>query len=452
MPVDLITGKPGAGKSYEATAYYVLPALQKGRHVVTNLPLNIEAFKALNPAYGELIHLEHKRPENLRPFAEVGDYVKYETLKSDDGVGPLYIIDESQEVVPAGNKNTPREIREWYALHRHAAADVILMTQSVRKLNREVTDMVRYHIQLKKNDAFGSVKSYARYTRDGMNGEALGTVEVRKYKKQYFQLYQTHTKSGGTEVRGSEKTLWSHWIFRYAMPVCVIALVWAFSRVDFSGLNDSFSGNKSASSKLKHKAPPPPPGANLAPPSLTPHLAPYSKNRVLEGDDDPFPFKGATFLISGRIAMGGDRKVFLSARTPDGRVTRVDLKDLEAAGYRIVDGSECYIALNYKQGAKLHKNFASCGQLQDLPPIYYLDPTRQIGGGGNGIGGTFSGAGTTKPAPDMKVAAKPGSQPLQKDSYGVPPTPNYQVSASVPKAIEATAVHATPSTPMEIAP
>ncbi len=45
--INGLEGIPGSGKSYEATVYHVLAALQTGRLVITNLPLNVEVFAAI---------------------------------------------------------------------------------------------------------------------------------------------------------------------------------------------------------------------------------------------------------------------------------------------------------------------------------------------------------------------------------------------------------------------
>ncbi|MFN1568607.1 zonular occludens toxin domain-containing protein, partial [Vibrio harveyi] len=44
MAISLLKGKPRSGKSYEAVRYHILPAIQEGRKVVTNIPLNIDEF------------------------------------------------------------------------------------------------------------------------------------------------------------------------------------------------------------------------------------------------------------------------------------------------------------------------------------------------------------------------------------------------------------------------
>lgn len=55
--IDLLEGIPGSGKSYEAVVFHVLPALKKGRKIVTNLPLNLEAFAKLDPRYPDLLDI-----------------------------------------------------------------------------------------------------------------------------------------------------------------------------------------------------------------------------------------------------------------------------------------------------------------------------------------------------------------------------------------------------------
>ncbi|EPW3551744.1 zonular occludens toxin domain-containing protein, partial [Pseudomonas aeruginosa] len=37
--INLILGQPGGGKSHEAVVYHVVPALNQGRKVITNLAL-----------------------------------------------------------------------------------------------------------------------------------------------------------------------------------------------------------------------------------------------------------------------------------------------------------------------------------------------------------------------------------------------------------------------------
>jgi zona occludens toxin len=58
--INLLLGAPGGGKSYEATVYHIIPALEKGRKVITNLPLNLEELEKIIPGCSSLIEIRIK--------------------------------------------------------------------------------------------------------------------------------------------------------------------------------------------------------------------------------------------------------------------------------------------------------------------------------------------------------------------------------------------------------
>ncbi|WP_373455386.1 zonular occludens toxin domain-containing protein [Pseudomonas aeruginosa] len=47
--INLILGQPGGGKSHEAVVYHVVPALNQGRKVITNLALDMEQVQSVFP-------------------------------------------------------------------------------------------------------------------------------------------------------------------------------------------------------------------------------------------------------------------------------------------------------------------------------------------------------------------------------------------------------------------
>jgi zona occludens toxin len=415
MSIDLITGKPGAGKSYEAVAFHILPALRNYRHVITNINLNREAFAELDPQFPDLIHIVQPTKENLRPFSEISDYQKYELLHNDKGMGAFFVIDESQMAIPAGNKNTPRDVREWYALHRHAVADVVLITQSTRKLNREVTDMVRHHIQLTKNTSLGSTKTYRRYVRDGMNGEVLHAGAVIKYNPSYFPLYQSHTKKQGAEVSSKEKTIFSHWVFRYALPAIVLLLIWSFSRIDFDG-NAALSP-KPVKPSIKVAQAQIPLGNSTQPLQATPTPADPAPP-PLEPD---YPLKGSTFLISATIGTHSNDNAIFTIRDVTGRTFRLPMQSLKALGYRVKTQESCAITFeNVKAPGSFE--FATCGYVKDLPPVYYLDPRNSVYQQSPDFGGMLqSGAATvaTQPIAAPAIPVIPSPSPVQPSTLQV---------------------------------
>lgn len=214
--INLIIGRPGGGKSYEAVVYHILPAIRKGRKVVTNLPLNIDHFvKVFGDEVRGLIKLIDSELSDYgnvnRPFSQPEHY--QDDWKNDDGVGVLVVVDEAHMVLPTGR--APVEVLEFLSLHRHYGIDVTLITQSDRKLHKDVRDMVQLVYRCSKNTALGSDKTYTQKVQDGCRGEVVNTNQ-RRYKDTYFPFYTSHTASNEAvkEATASDvKPIWKHWSF-----------------------------------------------------------------------------------------------------------------------------------------------------------------------------------------------------------------------------------------------
>eukprot|EP00456_Euglypha_rotunda_P008544 TRINITY_DN11704_c0_g1_i1.p1 TRINITY_DN11704_c0_g1~~TRINITY_DN11704_c0_g1_i1.p1 ORF type:complete len:354 (+),score=29.55 TRINITY_DN11704_c0_g1_i1:339-1400(+) len=192
-------GPPGGGKSYESVVYHVLPALEAGRKVITNLPLNIEEIAKIEPRAPQLIELrtKTKAPEKVggkrspHPFGNVEDYGD-DWRDPKTGQGAFYVIDECHKALPRGE--TLRAVDEWYAEHRHEGADVLLMSQSYGKVSKAITDQIQTVYRVKKMTAFGKSDKYIRKVQDGTKGEVMSTAE-RAYEKRYYKLYKSHTRT-----------------------------------------------------------------------------------------------------------------------------------------------------------------------------------------------------------------------------------------------------------------
>lgn len=233
--INLLIGPPGGGKSYEAVVYHILPALNSGRKVITNLPLDLERLTLL----GFDVSLIEIRTQTLavepekdwakaqslyqkfgiaakpvfwvnRPFAHPEDY-GHSWRHPDNGSGPLYVVDECHLALPRAD--TKREVEEWYSLHRHESADVLLITQSYGKVSKSIIDLVQVCYRVKKGTAFGTATQYIRKVQDGVRGEVVNTG-VRTYEKKYFGLYKSHTRGGGSELAANDIVpLWKRWPF-----------------------------------------------------------------------------------------------------------------------------------------------------------------------------------------------------------------------------------------------
>lgn len=216
--INAIEGIPGSGKSYEAVVYHILPSLQQGRKVITNLPLDVGRLASIDPSYRDLVEIRtapepirgiwdasniakapafqlyddgHTSPPGVQvtTFGSVWDY--YSDWRRDDGIGPLFVIDECH--VALDRMATSREVIEWYKLHRHYNVDVLLLTQSTRDINQPIARLIATLIRCRKADILGNKDAYIRRVFAGYRGAEIQQDE-RPYMPQYFCLYSSHTQ------------------------------------------------------------------------------------------------------------------------------------------------------------------------------------------------------------------------------------------------------------------
>lgn len=368
--INLIVGQPGGGKSYEAVAFHVLPALKQGRKVITNLPLHIEAFRALDPRYVDLIVLKHsnieKEVENFkwnmfarcfdrfkskvvhRPFASIEDYGD-EWRHPTKGSGALYVIDECHKCLPRAG--TDKLVDEWFAEHRHELCDVLLITQSYGKVCKNITDSVQVLYRVKKATAFGSNTSYIRKVQDGVGGEVVNTG-IRKYEPQYFPLYKSHTKSSeaGQELSATDIVpFWRRWPVMGA-GLCALVLVGLLlSGKTLNPMSSAQASTVAAAAAVRpivvasHLPPPPPPPVQLASVEQSKATSQIS-NKIAS-----HPFEGLTIHITGFISSSTRwRYTFMADQNGQPAFTILQAH-LEESGYIIQKLSPCSAKIIYQE-------------------------------------------------------------------------------------------------------
>ncbi|WJG27585.1 zonular occludens toxin domain-containing protein [Vibrio furnissii] len=233
-----IVGRPRSGKSYESVVYHIIPAVKAGRKVITNVTLNIDWFvKLFGPEVKSLIQVVDGKLNEFgkldRPFSKFEHY--QDEWRDEQNRGPLYVIDEAHMVLP--NRNLDAAILEFYSLHGHYGLDIILLTQNLRKVHRDIKDMIELTYYCAKNTAFGSDKTYTKKVRIGATTEVINE-ELRKYNSSYYPAYQSHTQSKGSvaEAMANDITpIWKRWPFLGAalfIPLGVFLFIFAFSGGD----------------------------------------------------------------------------------------------------------------------------------------------------------------------------------------------------------------------------
>ena len=365
--INLLIGPPGGGKSYEAVVYHILPALAKGRMVITNLPLDLDRIGQLDQGWPELVKkVEDRRgliqpdrrassmlsrfaaasaqPEEgtIRAFSTMEDYA-HPWRHPETGSGPLYVIDECHMAMPRGN--TRIEVEEWYSLHRHESADVLLITQSYGKLSKSIVDLVQICYRVKKGTAFGTSKQYIRKVQDGVRGDVVNTG-ARTYEKRYFGLYKSHTRGGGSELEAQDIVpLWKRWPFiGAALFVTAGVSIFVFGPASINPMKNGIKAPSAASTTVK-----PVRVVETINGKIVSDTGPAPEPVAQVKEAEPVhPYSGRALHIIGSIINGKSVR-YLFAVSQNGQVvSQVDSRDLKTLGYKLDLPTPCAVTVEWE--------------------------------------------------------------------------------------------------------
>lgn len=191
-------GLPGSGKSYEACVMHILPALQAGRDVITNINgINHQKFFELTGIpvavlKKMLICISHPECHDEEQRLEL---VKADFLlntKKDS----MVVIDEIQDMFPTKRQPVSPEWSKWIASHRHEGLDIVLMGQDRRDVHPIWRRRIQRLLTFNKLQAVGADSSYRWVCLEATSPEKFKEVSsgIRRYDKQYFGLYSSHTQ------------------------------------------------------------------------------------------------------------------------------------------------------------------------------------------------------------------------------------------------------------------
>ncbi len=339
--IVVIQGTPGSGKSYEATVYHALRSVQRGRRVITNLPLNIDEFIKIDPAYEDLIEIREDNDPEAPQFSIIEHYETHWTgqdPKTGKEMGPIFIIDECHRAVGG---HVDKEVADWFATHRHRGVDVVLLTQNHSDIARTITNRVDHLVEVENLKRKGMGRLYMRrvYSDCGFRPRLEGQMS-RTYNPQYFGLYNSYTQGGsGLEIGSSDIRPW------YREPrlmgvalvlVCSLGVaLYGTYRMIVNG-GTPLSG-KVRTAEAKHVASAP---DKVAPASSQQSAAPararVSSALVINGIEDL-----STLHYYG-VVSGGEGNTFLF-HGDDGNVMAYSSSDLQEAGVYVTSVGYCRI-------------------------------------------------------------------------------------------------------------
>jgi len=192
-------GTPGSGKTYEAVKKIIFN-LRKGRHVYTNIdgmdngPCH-EMIKGLCgfDDYEFDKHFHFLSKDEVPKFWEIARH------------GSFIVLDEIHKVFNCRDWQSAKNnsFADWASTHRHYGYDLVLITQDMEKVEKQIRSLLEWTYVFRRVNFFGGAvqKKYLCYSFSGddTHGKPLST-NVRTYEDQYFRCYKSYATSDAKEV------------------------------------------------------------------------------------------------------------------------------------------------------------------------------------------------------------------------------------------------------------
>jgi zona occludens toxin len=331
MAILALVGLPGTGKSYGAVENYILPALEKGRRVTTNIPLDQE-------------RIDKEYPDKLSLFDSSDIEANPDWFQEVFEAGALLVIDEVWRLWPSGLKANQmhEQHKSFLAEHRHMVGDdnfsteIVLIVQDLANIAAYPRSLVETTFRTVKLTAVGKEN---RFRTDIYEGAVSGsnppsTKKLRSthgsYKESVWSYYQSQTMSNsdghGDETRTDGRAnILSSPFFKFGLPglfiFTVLVLFYGVGKV-----SDMYGGDSDQPQAIETPAP----VTAQAPPP-----APPQRHHFYDGKDVYISFN-----------MGQYPRFTYHLTVTDGEFSASFTgRQLGKMGYKLIGYSECYVQL-----------------------------------------------------------------------------------------------------------
>lgn len=258
MSIKAYVGRMGSGKTYEVVTSVILPALSRGRRVISNIAgLDYDEFYTVLiedgvPAdkIGKLVQVAHD--DVLRPEFWLTDKdsfqervngltdVKTGEVRQCILPGDLIALDENWRFWEGyANKAMPERVMNFFRMHRHfihhetgVACDVALISQDVMDFSRKVRAVIEESYYMEKLTAVGSTKRYRVDVHQGGKTSRKPLRQLqRSYDSRYFPLYQSHSlkQEGGADAQeeniDDRGNILKGAIFKVGLPLALVMFI-----------------------------------------------------------------------------------------------------------------------------------------------------------------------------------------------------------------------------------
>ncbi len=252
MAINVYTGLQGSGKSYEVVSSVIVPALAKGRRVVTNVyGLDIDKIKAFitdhykkikQESIGQLVVIDNDDINDL--FFHFGQDDQQTIVQP----GDLVAIDEawrfwgSDIKLHQNHKVFFREHRHYVSHETRLSCDLALMTQDITDIHKYLKNVVEQTFVMAKHKRFGMTNYYrvAVYEGAKLYKSKLVSTLQKKYNPKVFPLYKSYDLDGAQEDVIDDrqnifkrKSLWLLIVFLVSLVIISLHYLVSFFNPEF---------------------------------------------------------------------------------------------------------------------------------------------------------------------------------------------------------------------------
>lgn len=210
--IQCLIGTPGSGKSLHLSRLILESLRPKSKKlVVTNVPINLDAVAP--SARSRYVYVDNDRLSDARTLIAIAeDYWKNHTASNVDDYETriqLY-IDECQMLFNSRDwqKNSKNYWPTFFSVHRHYGFQIILVTQMLTSIDKQVRGVIEYYTIHRKVSNFGIPGFLLGLLFHGglfVSVTCWAPVDEKiysswfLYRKKYGELYNTHAMFGIAE-------------------------------------------------------------------------------------------------------------------------------------------------------------------------------------------------------------------------------------------------------------
>ena len=244
MPINAFGGGPGTGKTYGVMEHVILPAVAKGRFVVTNIDgLDHEAiyeYVAKNAPKGKIVCIGHIRSCDRSAPEEEDFFPGEDALDKAMPVpdpeygrvlgGDLVVVDEATRYWAQGDK-VKRGHAYFFREHRHFtnemghSCDLVVIDPDLTLLARALKGKVELSSVTHKPKAIGLNRySVNLYRGVRLTGKPMSSSGPFAFKKEIYSLYRSYSHAAAKEqpIDRRQNLLLNKGMWAYAAGVVLL--------------------------------------------------------------------------------------------------------------------------------------------------------------------------------------------------------------------------------------